>query len=89
MTALLLALAAHHGEADPDLLRWIKELLDHLIGLGPWAVVAIIGFLILVVPVGSTALYLFQRRRGSPIYPNPTATKPAAPNPEIGEDRPD
>ena len=44
---VLLSGLAHHGEAaDPTLLEWVKETLDHIIGLGPWAVVLPLGLLI-------------------------------------------
>ena len=43
---------AHQGDAaDPELLRWIKVQLDHIFGSGPWAVVAIMGFIILAIPI--------------------------------------
>ena len=61
----LLSVAAHQGELDVDLLGWIKELLDGLLGLGDWAVVALAGAMILVVPVGLIVLYFSQRKRRS------------------------
>ncbi len=65
--SILLSALIHHGEAaDPALLQWIKETLDHLIGLGPWTVIIIIGFLILLMPLGLIAFYLVQLRRDSP-----------------------
>ena len=60
---ILLSLAAHHGEADPILLQWIKDRLDQLLHLGPWVVVALLGLLILAIPVGVVAFYLAQQRR--------------------------
>ena len=61
----VLSVAAHGGELDIHLLGWIKDLLDDLLGLGDWAVVALIGAVILVIPVVLVALYLFQRKRGN------------------------
>ena len=61
----LSSIAAHGGELDVHLLGWIKDLLDDLLGLSDWAVVALTGGLILVIPVGLMALYFSQRRRGS------------------------
>jgi hypothetical protein len=59
--------AAHQGEADPDLLEWIKERLDHLLGMEPWLIVTLLGLLVLAVPLSIVAFYLTQRRRaGSP-----------------------
>ena len=57
----------HTGIADPGLLAWIKDFLDHLfgpIGFGPWAVVLAIGLLLLAMPLGLVCLFLVQRRRG-------------------------
>ena len=55
---------AHQGDAaDPELLRWIKVQLDHIFGSGPWAVVAIMGFIILAIPIFVGAVYLMQVNR--------------------------
>jgi len=61
----LLSIAAHQGELDVHLLGWIKDLLDDLLGLSDWAVVALTGAVILAIPVGLMVLYFSQRRRGS------------------------
>ena len=63
MWSVILTVNAHHGEADPALLAWIKDLLDQLIGVGPWTVVVLIGLLILAMPAGLASLYLLQQRR--------------------------
>ena len=61
---ILWSIAAHHpGSADPDLLEWIKIRLDQLLHLGPWAVVALLGLVVLLIPVSMVTLYLVQRRR--------------------------
>ena len=65
MGTVILSVMAHHGEADPRLLVWIKDLLDQLIGLGPWTVVALIGLLILAMPIGLSVFYLVQQRRAA------------------------
>ena len=58
---------AHHGEAaDPDLLEWIRGVLDQLIGVGPWAGVVLLGLLILAIPGATVVFFLMQRRRGGP-----------------------
>ena len=60
----LWSISAHHGEAaDPRLLGWIKHVLDQMIGLGPWTVVAVLGFIVVAIPVVVVAVYLIQRGR--------------------------
>ncbi len=61
---ILWSIAAHHSEAaDPDLLEWIKSRLDQLLHLDAWAVVALLGLILLLIPVSVVTLYLVQRRR--------------------------
>ena len=63
-TLMLWSIAAHHSEAaDPDLLEWIKNRLDHLLNLDAWVVVALLGLILLSIPVSVVTLYLVQRRR--------------------------
>ena len=65
--AIVMSAAGHHGEAaDPDLLEWIKGFLDHAFDPGPWTVVAVLGLLIVSIPVGISAFYLLQQRRAKP-----------------------
>ena len=61
----LSSIVPHQGELDVHLLGWIKDLLDDLLGLSDWAVVALTGAVILVIPLGLVLLYFSQRRRGS------------------------
>ena len=62
--ATLLSIASHHNEpADPNLIQWIKDRLDQVLGLGPWTVVAIIGLFIFLMPVVFMAFYWRQQRR--------------------------
>ncbi len=64
MPSIFSFILAHQGDAaDPELLRWIKLQLDHIFGAGPWAVVAIMGVIILSVPVLITVFYLMQSNR--------------------------
>ena len=60
-----MSIAAHQGELDVHLMGWIKDMLDDLLGWSDWAVVALTGAVILVIPVGLLAWYLWQRKRGS------------------------
>ena len=49
MVSLFTFILAHQGDAaDPELLRWIKERIDHLFGPGPWLVVTLMGLIIML-----------------------------------------
>ncbi len=61
---ILGSLARHHGESvDSDLFERIKDLLDSMLGVGPWTIVAGLGALILLIPLSVVVFYLTQRRR--------------------------
>ena len=61
---MLLSVVAHQGDAaNPELLDWIKDRLDHLLGLGPWVVVALAGLIIVSLPIGLVLLYVAQKRQ--------------------------
>ena len=77
----LWSVALHHGEAaDPDLLEWIKDLLDYVFNLGPWTVVAVLALIIMLIPISIVVFYLLQQRR----HPTHVAGLPAK---ETHEDR--
>jgi hypothetical protein len=60
----LLSVLKHHGEAaDPDLLHWIKGVLDQLVGVGPWIAVALLGLLVVAIPASIVIFYLVRQRR--------------------------
>ena len=60
---LLLSALTHHGEAaDPALLHWIKRVLDQLVGMGPWPVVALLGVVVVAIPVSIVVFYFAQQR---------------------------
>ena len=62
--SILWSTLAHHSEAaDPNLLEWIKDRLDHILNLGPWTIVAALALLILLIPVSVVAMYWIQQRR--------------------------
>lgn len=64
---LWLGVARHHGEAaDPTLLEWIKGTLDHLLRLGPWTVVLLLGAFIALLPLGLVGFYIWQQRSIGP-----------------------
>ena len=59
---------AHHSEpGDPVLLEWVRHRIDDLVGLEPWAIVIMLGLLIVALPVTIMAAFLLRRpRRGHP-----------------------
>ena len=77
MAWLFSFILAHQGDAaDPELLRWIKVKLDHIFGSGPWVVVAIMGFIIIAIPIFIIVVYLMQAGRRS-VYAPPEPDKAA------------
>ena len=53
----------HHGEsADPELLSWIKDVLDHIFGGGPWLAIGLLGAIVCIMPLAVILIYLTQRR---------------------------
>ena len=52
----------HEAPGDPTLLRWVQDRIDHLFGLEAAAMVVVIGLLLLAIPVGILAAYVWQRR---------------------------
>jgi 3-methyladenine DNA glycosylase/8-oxoguanine DNA glycosylase len=64
---ILGAIAAHHGEAaDPILLAWIKEVLDSLLGLGPWTVVVFLGLLMAGMPLVLATSHWLRNAHSNP-----------------------
>lgn len=63
MVAILTILLHHSEPADPTLLRWIRERIDAVLGLGPAAIVLILGALIVAFPVALGVWVVIQRRR--------------------------
>ena len=61
---VILSVPRHHGEAaDPELLAWIKQLLDHVLGSAAWVIIAVVGLALVAFPVGLILFYLTQQRR--------------------------
>jgi len=72
MAAFLSFILAHQGDAaDPELIHWIKERLDQLFGLGPWAVVVLMGLIIVLTPLFVVVVYLLQAKRRSAAEASP------------------
>ena len=77
LSALLLAVGFHHGEADPTLLQWIMTALSHILlgtlGFTELTVVIVIGIIILAMPALIVIAYWANTRRG-PGNDGPTAS---------------
>ncbi len=67
LSALLLSVGLHHGEADPTLLQWIMAALSHILlgtlGFTELTVVIIIGLIILAMPALIVIAYWANTRR--------------------------
>ncbi len=62
--ATILSVPLHHGEAaDPELLAWIKQLSDHVLGSADWVIVATVGLALVAFPIGLVLFYIAQLRR--------------------------
>ncbi len=60
---MILSVPGHHGEAaDPELLAWIKQLLDQVLGSADWLVVAMVGLALVAFPIGLVWFYIAQIR---------------------------
>ena len=72
---VLAALGRHHGEADPTLLQWIMQALNHVVldtlGLTELTVVIIVGLIILAMPSGIILVYWASTRRAAAVVPGP------------------
>ena len=70
LTQLLSSILLHQGDAaDPELIHWLKDQLDEIIGLGPWVMVGMMAAIVIAIPVGIGILYFFQQRRHEPPLP--------------------
>lgn len=62
---ILLSALTHHGEpGDPVLLQWINDQINAILGLGDFAMVAVLGTVIVAIPIGIFGFIALQRLRG-------------------------
>ena len=55
----------HQGDAaDPELIHWLKDQMDEIIGLGPWVMVGMMAGVVVAVPIAISLFYFYQQRRG-------------------------
>ena len=61
---LLLSVLGHHSEpGDPVLIDWVLHLFYGVVGLGPLAIVIVLGVVIVAIPVAIMAAFLTQRSK--------------------------
>lgn len=63
MTSALRILLHHSESVDPTLVRWIRDTIDHIFGLGSATIVIVLGLAIVVFPVA--VFWLASRSRKS------------------------
>ena len=60
----------HQGDAaDPELIHWLKERMDEIFGVGPWAMVGATAAIVVAIPVAIGIFYFYQQRRGGTPLP--------------------
>ena len=53
----------HQGDAaDPELIHWLKDQMDEIIGIGPWGMVAATAAIVVAIPSAIALLYFYQQR---------------------------
>ena len=67
---ILSAILLHQGDAaDPELIHWLKDQMDEILGLGPWVMVGMMGAIVVAIPAAIGLFYLYQQRRGGTPLP--------------------
>ena len=58
----------HQGDAaDPELIHWLKDRMDEILGVGPWTMVAATAAIVVAIPAAIGLFYIYQQRRsGTP-----------------------
>ena len=70
LASLLRVILLHQGDAaDPELIHWLKDQMDEILGLGPWAMVGMMGAIVIAIPTAIGLFYLYQQRRGGTPLP--------------------
>ena len=69
LAQILSSILLHQGDAaDPELIHWLKDQMDQILGLGPWVMVSLMGAIVIAIPVAIGVVYFYQQRRhGSPL----------------------
>ena len=67
---ILHSIRLHQGDAaDPELIHWLKDQMDEILGLGPWVMVGMMGAIVVAIPAAIGLFYLYQQRRGGTPLP--------------------
>ena len=67
---MLGSILLHQGDAaDPELIHWLKDQMDQIFGVGPWAMVGATAAVIIAIPIAIGAFYYYQQRRGGTPLP--------------------
>ena len=70
LASMLRVILLHQGDAaDPELIHWLKDQMDEILGLGPWAMVGMMGAIVIAIPTAIGLFYLYQQRRGGTPLP--------------------
>ena len=65
LSALFNWVLLHQGDAaDAELIHWLKDQMDQIIGLGPWAMVGLTAGIVVAIPVAIGLFYYYQQRGG-------------------------
>ena len=60
----------HQGDAaDPELIHWLKDQMDEILGLDPWVMVGMMAAIVVAIPAAIGLFYLYQQRRGGTPLP--------------------
>ena len=70
LVGLVRVVLLHQGDAaDPELIHWLKERMDEIFGLGPWAMVGATAGIVIAIPVAIGLFYYYQQHRGGTPIP--------------------
>ena len=70
LSHILGVILLHQGDAaDAELIHWLKDQMDEILGLGPWVMVAVTSAIIIAIPVALGLFYYYQQRRGGTTPP--------------------
>jgi hypothetical protein len=64
LAGILGGILLHQGDAaDPELIHWLKDQMDEILGLSPWVMVGMTTAIVVAIPAAIGLFYLYQQRR--------------------------